>query len=113
MRWACILLPHLAMDGVLRGCAEPDAARVLISGPSQRRVLHAVNPAAAALGLKAGQSLVTAQALATGFEIHPYEPDAQLHWHQFLAAWAYQFSSQVSLQYAQALIIEIEHSLAL
>ncbi len=113
MRWACILLPHLAMDGVLRGCAEPEAARVLISGPSQRRVLHAVNPAAAALGLKPGQSLVTAQALATGFEIHPYEPDAQSEWHRFLAAWAYQFSSQVSLQYAQSLIIEIEHSLAL
>ncbi|WP_313275784.1 DNA polymerase Y family protein [Stenotrophomonas sp.] len=113
MRWACILLPHMAMDGVLRGCAEPTAPRVLISGPSQRRVLHAVNPAAAALGLKAGQSLVTAQALATGFETHPFEADAQAHWHQLLAAWAYRFSSQVSLQYAQALIIEIEHSLAL
>lgn len=113
MRWACILLPHLAMDGVLRGCAEPAAARVLISGPSQRRVLHAVNPAAAALGLKAGQSLVTAQALATGFETVPHDPDAQAEWHRFLAAWAYCFSSQVSLQYAQALIIEIEHSLAL
>lgn len=113
MRWACILLPHLAMDGVLRGCTDPAPPRVLVGGAAQRRVLHAVNPAAAALGLKAGMSLVTAQALATGFEVHPYEPAAQLHWHRFLAAWAYRFSSQVSLQYAQALIIEIEHSLGL
>lgn len=113
MRWACILLPNLVMDGVLRGCAEPALPRVLVSGPAQRRVLHAVSPAAAALGLKAGQSLVTAQALATGFPVHPYEPETQAHWHEFLAAWAYRFSSQVSLQYAQALIIEVEHSLGL
>lgn len=113
MRWACILLPHLAMDGVQRGCADPLAPRVLASGPAQRRVLHAVNPAAAALGLKQGQSLVTAQAVATGFEVHAHEPEMQSHWHRFLAAWAYRFSSQVSLQYAQALIIEIEHSLGL
>jgi protein ImuB len=113
MRWACILLPHLAMDGVLRGCAEPALPRVLVSGPAQRRLLHSVSPAAAALGLKAGQSLVTAQALVAGFQVQSYAPQMQTHWQEFLAAWAYRFSSQVSLQYAQALIIEVEHSLGL
>lgn len=113
MRWACILLPHLAMDGVLRGCADPTVPRVMVRGPAQRRLLHAVNPAAAALGLKAGQSLVTAQALATGFSRCEHEPADEARWHGFLAAWAYRFSSQVSLQYAQALIVEIEGSLSL
>ena len=60
MLWACILLPQLAMDGVLRGRAEPDAALALLAGPTQRRVLQAVNPAARALGLKPGQSLTAA-----------------------------------------------------
>ncbi|WP_305804525.1 DNA polymerase Y family protein [Stenotrophomonas sp. YIM B06876] len=113
MRWACILLPHLALDGVLRGCADPAAPRVLVRGPAQRRVLHAVNPAAAALGLKAGLSLVTAQALAAGFESSSHDPADEARWHALLAAWAYRFSSQVSLQYAQALIVEVEGSLGL
>lgn len=113
MRWACILLPHLAMDGVLRGCADPAQARVLVSGPAQRRILHAVNPAATALGLRAGQSLVTAQALASGFKSCSHDPSDEARWHAFLAAWAYRFSSQVSLQYSQALIVEIEGSLGL
>ncbi|MCW4455390.1 DNA polymerase Y family protein [Flavobacterium sp. MXW15] len=113
MRWACILLPHLALDGVLRGCADPAAPRVLLAGPAQRRVLHAVNPAAAALGLKPGLSLTAAQALARGFECSHHEPADEARWHALLAAWAYRFSSQVSLQYAQALIVEIEGSLGL
>ena len=60
MLWACILLPQLAMDGVLRSRTDADAPLALLSGTPQRRVLQAVNPAARSLGLKAGQSLITA-----------------------------------------------------
>ena len=49
MQWACLLLPQLAMDGVLRRLEAPDdAAIVLVEGPAQRRVLHSVTPAAPA-----------------------------------------------------------------
>ncbi|MEG3157719.1 DNA polymerase Y family protein, partial [Lysobacter zhanggongensis] len=48
MLWACILLPQLALDGVMRRHPDPDAPLVLVTGPAQRRVLHAVNPAARA-----------------------------------------------------------------
>lgn len=113
MRWACILLPQLALDGVLRRCAEPDAPRALVAGPRQRRMLHAVNPAARALGLRRGMALATAQALARGFATVEHDPDDEARWHQFLAAWAYRFSSQVSTQYPHALIVEIEGSLGL
>ncbi len=113
MRWACILLPHLALDGVLRGCADPAAPRVLLTGPVQRRVLHAVNPAAAALGLQRGMSMATAQALASNFIATVHDPAEEARWHTLLAAWAYRFSSQVSLQMARALIVEIEGSLGL
>ena len=113
MRWACILLPHLAMDGVLRGCEQPHLPRVVIEGPAQRRVLKSVNSAAAALGLKAGMPLASAQMLAQGFACHVHDAAEQARWQQLLAAWAYQFSSQVSLHYAQALMVEIEGSLGL
>jgi protein ImuB len=114
MHWACILLPQLALDGVLRRCADPAAALVQVAGSRQRRVLHAVNPAARALGLRRGMTLTAAQALASNsFAMVDYDPDDEARWHQFLAAWAYRFSSQVSTQYPHALILEIQGSLGL
>jgi protein ImuB len=113
MRWACILLPQLALDGVLRRRADPAAPLALITGNAQRRQLHAVNPAARALGLRPGQSLTAAQALTRNFALVEYDPEDAQRWHGFLAAWAYRFSSLVSLRYPNALIMEIEASLGL
>lgn len=113
MRWACILLPQLAMDGVLRRRPDPSAALVLISGTPQRRLLHAVNASARAMGLRPGMSLASAQVLAQGFAVIQYDPDEVRRWHDFLAAWAYRFSSLVSTQHAHALVLEIEASLGL
>lgn len=113
MRWACILLPQLALDGVLRRQADPSAPLALIAGTPQRRVLHAVNPAARALGLRPGMSLTAAQVIAPGFAAMEYDPDEAQRGHSLLAAWAYRFSSLVSTQYAHALVLEIEASLRL
>lgn len=113
MRWACILLPQLALDGVLRRRTDPDAPLALIAGTPQRRVLHAVNPAARALGLRTGQALAAAQALSRDFALAEYDPEDAQRWHRFLAAWAYRFSSLVSLRYSNALLVEIEASLSL
>lgn len=113
MRWACILLPHLALDGVLRRCADPDAPRVLVGGSAQRRMLHAVNPAARALGLRRGMALTAAQALARGFATETYRPEDEARWQRLLAGWAYRYSSQVSLQFPHALMLEIQGSLGL
>ncbi|KAF1720077.1 Y-family DNA polymerase [Pseudoxanthomonas wuyuanensis] len=113
MRWACILLPQLALDGVLRRQPDPAAPLALIAGTPQRRVLHAVNPAARALGLRPGMSLSAAQVLAQGFATAEYQPGDARRWHDFLAAWAYRFSSLVSIQYAHALVLEVEASLRL
>jgi len=113
MRWACILLPHLALDGVLRRCADPDAPRVLVGGSAQRHILHAANPAARALGLRRGMALTAAQALARGFAMDTYRPEDEARWQRFLAGWAYRYSSQVSLQFPHALVLEIQGSLGL
>lgn len=113
MRWACLLLPQLALDGVLRRHSAPEAPIILVSGPTQRRVLHAVNPAARALGLRPGLSLAAAQALASGFATVEHDPDDAERWRQLLAAWAYRFSSQVSTGFAHAVVLEVGHSLKL
>lgn len=113
MRWACILLPQLALDGVLRGRDDSEAPLVLLSGTPQRRVLQTVNPAARALGLRAGQSLTAAHALTRGFATAEHDPAEIERLQQFLAAWAYRFSSHVSLLYPRALLLEVASSLAL
>ncbi len=113
MLWACILLPQLALDAVLRGRDDLDTPLVLLSGPPQRRVLQAVNPAASALGLRAGQPLTTAQALAGHFTCVDHDPAAIEPLQQLLAAWAYRFSSQVSVHYPRVLLLEVESSLGL
>jgi len=113
MRWICILLPHLALDGVLRSRADPAAPLVLVGGPAQRRVLLAANPAARARGLRAGQPLAAAQAISRDFVAIDHDPAEAAGWHRFLGAWAYGFSSQVSLQYPGALLVEIGASLSL
>lgn len=114
MQWACVLLPQLAMDGVLRRLEAPaDAAIALVDGPVQRRVLHAVTPAARALGLRPGLSLAAAQALSTQFKAIELDPDDVERWRRLLAAWAYRFSSQVSTDLPHALLLEVGHSLRL
>ncbi|CAM3075882.1 DNA repair nucleotidyltransferase [Pseudomonas floridensis] len=113
MLWACIVLPQLALDGVMRRHTDPDEPLALISGSAQRRVLQAVNPAGRALGLRAGQSLSTAQALVSGFAMVAHDPSETERLQQFLAAWAYGFSSNVSLKYPRVLLMEIESSLRL
>ncbi|WLH54359.1 Y-family DNA polymerase [Pseudomonas tolaasii] len=113
MRWVCIVFPQLALDGVQRGHPEPDQPLVLLAGTPQRRVLQAVNDAARALGLRPGQSLTAANALAKTFASAEYDPADIERSQQFLAAWAYRFSSQVSLYYPRALLFEIESSLGL
>lgn len=113
MLWACILLPQLAMDGVLRNRTDTEEPLALLSGTPQRRVLQAVNPAARALGLKPGQSLIAAQALSRAFATADYDLASIERWQQFIAAWAYGFSSQVSLLYPRCLILEVQSSLGL
>ncbi len=113
MLWVCILLPQLAMDGVLRSRADAESPLALLSGTPQRRVLQAVNPAARALGLKPGQSLIAAQALTHAFATAEYDLASIERWQQFLAAWAYGYSSQVSLHYPRCLLLEVQSSLGL
>jgi protein ImuB len=113
MRWACILLPQLALDHALRQRDDPHMPLALLAGPANRRVIQALNPAARELGLRAGMLLSTAQLLSRDFATADYDLAAIAHCQAFLASWAYRFSSQVSLRYPRALLLEVQSSLAL
>jgi protein ImuB len=113
MRWACLQLPHLALDAVLRHQPDPDAAHVLVAGPTQRRVLHSVNPAARHGGLQRGMPLATARMLLPRLHLHVHDPSRETAARDMLATWAYGFSSQVSLALPHAIVLEVSRSRAL
>ena len=113
MLWACILFPQLALDGVLRRHPQPERPLALVTGPAQKRVLAAVNPAAARAGLHVGQALASAHALSSDFATVEYDAGEVTRWRDFLAAWAYRYSSQVGVAFEEAIVLEIGASLRL
>ncbi|TBR40488.1 MULTISPECIES: Y-family DNA polymerase [Dyella] len=112
MLWACVLLPQLAMDGVLRRRESADEPLALVTGNAQSRSILAVNASARAAGLRPGQRLAAAQALLTHFEVQQHDPAATTHWHRLLAAWAYRYSAEVAL-WPHAIVLEVSKSLGL
>ncbi len=57
--------------------------------------------------------LSAAQVLVQDMHLHDYDPNAEQHTRQLLASWAYAYSSQVSLDFPHALVLEIGASRAL
>src|SRR5690606_4200194 len=113
MLWACIHLPRLALDAVLRRTPDPDRPLALVSGPAHLRHLHAVNEAAAQAGLTPGMRLSAAHALLSDVALVEHDASAEARWQRFLAAWAYRHSSQVSAQWPGAIVLEVRASFRL
>jgi len=113
MLWACILLPRLALDSVLRRLPDPDQPLALVTGPASLRSLHAVNASAAQAGLAPGMRLSAAHALLSDVRLVEYDAAAEARWHRFLAAWAYRHSSLVSAQWPGCLLLEASGSFRL
>jgi protein ImuB len=113
MLWACIHLPQLALDAVLRRTPDPTRPLALVSGPAHLRQLHAVNDAAAQAGLKPGMRLSAAHALLSDVALVEHHASADARWQRFLAAWAYRHSSKVSAQWPGAIVLEVRASFRL
>lgn len=113
MLWACVVLPQLALDAVLRRHPDPDAPLALVGGPAQLRTLHAVNAAAAGAGLQAGMRLTAALALLPDFHKVEHDAQAEPRWQRFLAGWAYRHSSLVSAQWPRCILLEVRASFRL
>lgn len=118
MLWACIALPELALDAVLRLMPDPDHPLALVTGLAQSRRLHAVNRAAVDAGLRPGMRLAAAQALTGpaltgGLRLVEYDSSSEARWQAFLAGWAYRHSSLVSMQWPGAIVLEVRASFRL
>lgn len=113
MLWACILLPQLALDSVLRRLPDPEKPLALVSGPVHLRHLHAVNARAAQAGLKPGMRLSAAHALLSDVTTVAHDAEGEARWHRFLAAWAYRHSSLVSAQWPGCVLLEARASFKL
>lgn len=113
MLWACILLPQLALDSVLRRLPDPSKPFALVTGPAHLRSLYAVNASAAAAGLSPGMRLSAAHALLADVATLERDAHAEARWHRFLAAWAYRHSSLVSAQWPGCVVLEARASFQL
>lgn len=113
MDWACLRLPHLALDAALRTVPDPERPWVLLGGPANRPVLLDVNVAAAALGLKPGMPLPVARARADGFGCLADDAARSSALHTLLADWAHGYSNQVSRELPEAVVFEIAGSRSL
>jgi protein ImuB len=111
MHWLAIHLPDLPLEIYSRALEVETPLAV-----SQRGKLDQVllcNRSAAERGVRPGQSLGGAMALASDLRVLPRKPDAERSALERLAAWCGRFSSEVSLEPLQALVLEAARSLRL
>ncbi|MBU6415799.1 MAG: DNA polymerase Y family protein [Xanthomonadaceae bacterium] len=113
MQWACISFPRLALDDVLRQRSDGAVPLVLFEGVGSRARVCAANAAARHHGLRAGQSLTAARALHPRVNAIEHDAAAVERCHDFLAAWAYRYSSQVCRTFPQTLLLEVRASFRL
>lgn len=112
MLWACIVLPHLALDTLLRR-RPPDAEApplVLIDGPLQARHVLDADEVARAAGIAPGQPLATAHALLARFDAVAHDVALTIRQHDLLAAWAYRYSAEVLRLSGDAIALEVQRS---
>lgn len=108
MLWIALHLPHLPLQVFLRARPVEDALAVV----RDRRILS-MNESAATLGVRPGMSLPSAQALAPALILRQHNPRAEEAALAELAAWAGQFTPQVSLDAPDCVLLEVSASLRL
>lgn len=111
MLWVALELPSLSLQIVERAGASREPA-VISEGPAQRPVVLCANEAARAAGIREGQAVAAAKALACELRVVARDPDAERASLERLAAWASQFTPMVGVE-SQGIVLEVESSLKL
>ncbi len=106
MLWLCIHLPFLPLDVFQRG-GRDDEPFAVIAGA----LVLIPNNTAARAGVQVGMRLTAAQALLPRLHRRERDPATQAQALERLAGWALQFTTQVSPQPPQSLLLEIGGSL--
>jgi len=112
MLWLGIHLPALALEVFTRASALPGPL-VVTAGHGRAQRVYLCNAHAARRGIHAGMSVSAARALAQPLHTQPRNVQAERQALECLAGWAGQFTSLVSVEPPQALLLEIEASLRL
>lgn len=111
MLWICLEFPALALQLVER--AGPGPAPLVISeGPAQRPLVACANSAARSAGIREGQAVASAKALAGELRIVERNPAAEREALERIAAWASQFTPMTCID-ARGVVLEVASSLKL
>jgi protein ImuB len=111
MLWIALELPSLALQVVERGGVSTTPL-VIGEGPVQRPVVLCANAAAREAGVREGQAVAAARALAGDLKVVPRSADAEREALERLAAWAGQFSPMSCID-GQGIALEVESTLRL
>ncbi|ATE59951.1 Y-family DNA polymerase [Thauera sinica] len=110
MLWLALLLPDLPLQVFARG--GPDAPLAITAGHPGPRVV-AANAQARALGVRAGQRVAAALAVAPALHLQARAPALEAETLAEVACWAGVFSPRISLVPPDAVLLEIQSSLKL
>ncbi len=111
MLWVALELPALPLQIAERGGVSA-APLVIAEGPAQRPTVACANRAAQAAGIREGQAVAAAKALAGDMQVTARDTVAEREALERLAAWAGQFTPMVSLE-AEGIVLEVAASLRL
>ena len=95
--WLAIRLPHLALDLHTRGQRERKTAVAVSATVDRRERIIDCNPAALSGGVRPGMPVQAARAVLDGLCLVERKPAAERQALERLAAWCYQYSSQVCI----------------
>ena len=111
MLWVALELPALPLQIAERAGIFPEPL-VISEGATQRPLVACANAAAKAAGIREGQAVAAAKALAGELRVIVRDPSAEREALERLAAWACQFTPMVSVD-GQGIVLEVEASLRL
>lgn len=111
MLWCALVLPDLALQVFTRG--RSDAGPLAILGPRPQLRVVAADPAAVACGVEPGISRASALALAPQLHLRERAPALESAALAEIATWAGRFTSSISLDPPDTLLLEIQASLRL
>ena len=111
MLWVALELPSLPLQ-VAERAGESETPLVIGEGPAQRPTVACANAAAKKAGIREGQAVAAARALAGDLKVVPRDPAAERETLERLAAWAGQFTPMACLD-GQGITLEVESTVRL
>ena len=112
MLWLALYLPQLPLESAAADI-DPPIPRVIYETRGTRQTVHTLNAAAIDAGIEPGMPLGAARSLCDALHAVERDSDNEAAALNGLALWAQQFTSKVSLQPPDGLILEVGGSLAL